>query len=254
MKDKIIRINSYNEMNSIIELQNISLYREKTQILKNISWNIKKGAHWALIGPNGAGKTSLLKIISGIIWPSSGKVKVLGKEFGKTDLRELKKKIGWVSSFLTEKIPQNEDILEIIISGKFASFGVYEKITENDRKKAKRLLKFMDCDYILGRNFNVISQGEKQKVLIARALMAQPLILLLDEPCIGLDIKARENLLNSISKLCRETKTTIIYVTHHIEEIVQEISKAFLIKDGKAFKQGNKKKVLTRECLSKLFE
>src|SRR3989338_10415441 len=113
MKDKIIRINSYNEMNSIIELQNISLYREKTQILKDVSWNIKKGAHWALIGPNGAGKTSLLKIISGSLLPSSGKVKVLGKEFGKADLRELRGRIGWVSSFLTEKIPQNEDILEI---------------------------------------------------------------------------------------------------------------------------------------------
>jgi len=241
-------------MNSIIELQNISLHRENTQILKNISWKINKGSHWALIGPNGAGKTSLLKIISGNLWPSSGKVRVLGKEFGKTDLRELKKKIGWVSSFLTEKIPQNEDIIKIVISGKFASFGVYEKITEKDRKKAKGLLKLMDCDYIIGRNFDIISQGEKQKVLIARALMAEPLILLLDEPCIGLDIKARENLLNSISKLCKETKTTIIYVTHHIEEIIDEIKNALLLKDGKMFMQGKSKKVLNRKNLSRVFQ
>ncbi len=240
-------------MSSIIELEGISLYRGKTQILKDISWNIKKGEHWALIGPNGAGKTSLLKIISGSLWPSSGKVKVLGKEFGKADLRDLKKKIGWVSSFLTEKIPQNENILEIVISGKFASFGVYEKIMEKDRKKAKGLLKLMDCDYIIGRDFNVISQGEKQKVLIARALMAEPLILLLDEPCIGLDIKARESLLDSISKLCKETKTTIIYVTHHIDEIVKEIDNVFLLKDGKVFMQGKSKKVLNRENLSRVF-
>src|SRR3989344_3658227 len=240
-------------MNSIIELQNISLHRGKTQILKDISWNIKKNEHWALIGPNGAGKTSLLKIISGNLWPSSGKVKVLGKEFGKTDLRELKKKIGWVSSFLTEKIPQNEDILGIVISGKFASFGVYEKITEKDRKKAKRLLKLMDCDYVIRRNFSVISQGEKQKVLIARALMAEPLILLLDEPCIGLDMKARENLLASISKLCREAKTTVVYVTHHIEEIVKEIENAILIKQGKVFAKGNKADVLDKSYLDKLF-
>ncbi len=240
-------------MNSIIELQNISLHRGKTQILKDISWNIKKGEHWALIGPNGAGKTSLLKIISGNLWPSSGKVKVLGKEFGKTDLRELKKKIGWVSSFLTEKIPQNEDILEIVISGKFASFGVYEKIAEKDRKKAKGLLKLMGCDYVIRRNFNAISQGEKQKVLIARALMAEPLILLLDEPCIGLDMKAREGLLASISKLCRETETTIIYVTHHIGEIIKEIDNAFLLKDGKIFMQGKSKEVLNRKNLSRVF-
>ena len=240
-------------MNSIIELQDISLYRGKTQILKDISWNIKKGEHWALIGPNGAGKTSLLKIISGNLWPSSGKVKVLGKEFGKADLRELKKKIGWVSSFLNEKIPQNENIIDIIISGKFASFGVYEKITEKDRKKAKGLLRLMNCDYIIGRNFNIISQGEKQKVLIARALMAEPLILLLDEPCIGLDMKARENLLASISKLCRESKTTIIYVTHHIEEIIKEIDNAFLLKDGKSFLQGRKKDVLNKDNIKKMF-
>ena len=241
-------------MNPIIELQNISLHRGKTQILKDISWNIRKGEHWALIGPNGAGKTSLLKIISGSLWSSSGKVRILGKVFGKTDLRELKKKIGWVSSFLTEKIPQNEDILEIVISGKFASFGVYEKTAEKDRKKAKRLLELMDCGYIIGRDFNIISQGEKQKVLIARALMAEPLILLLDEPCIGLDMKARENLLASISKLCRESKTTIIYVTHHIEEIVKEIGNAFLLKGGKGFLQGKKTEVLAKRNLSKVFQ
>ena len=162
--------------------------------------------------------------------------------------------MGGVASFLTEKIPKNEDFLGIVISGKFASFGVYEKITEKDRKKAKGLLKLMDCDYIIGRNFDIISQGEKQKVLIARALMAEPLILLLDEPCIGLDIKARENLLNSISKLCKETKTTIIYVTHHIEEIIDEIKNALLLKDGKMFMQGKSKKVLNRKNLSRVFQ
>lgn len=229
------------------------MHRWKTQILKDISWNIKKGEHWALIGPNGAGKTSLLKIISGSLWPSSGKVKVLGKEFGKIDLRELKKKIGWVSSFLVEKIPQNEDIIEIVVSGKFASFGVYEKITEKNRQKAKRLLKLMSCDYVIGRSFSILSQGEKQKVLIARGLMTEPLILLLDEPCIGLDMKARENMLNSISKICKETKTTIIYVTHHIEEIVNEIDNIVLLKDGKSFLQGKKNEVLNKENLNRMF-
>ena len=111
----------------------------------------------------------------------------------------------------------------------------------------------MNCDHIIGRDFNVISQGEKQKVVIARALMAEPLILLLDEPCIGLDMKARESLLASISKLCRETKTTIIYVTHHIEEIVKEIDNAFLLKDGKSFLQGKKKKILNKGNLDKMF-
>lgn len=241
-------------MDQIIELQNISLHRDKIQILKNILWTIKKGEHWALIGPNGSGKTSLLKIISGSLWPSSGKVKVLGEEFGKADLRELKKKIGWVSSFLVEKIPSGVDILEIIISGKFASFGIYSEITKDDRENALELIKLMGCGHLIERSFNVISQGEKQKILIARALMAEPLILLLDEPCIGLDIKARENLLNSISKLCSQSDTTIVYVTHHIDEIVPEIENALLLKDGSIFAQGEMKNVLTKENLDRVFK
>jgi iron complex transport system ATP-binding protein len=240
-------------MTSIIELKNVSMHKGKTEILKDISWNIKKGSHWALIGPNGAGKTSLLKIISGNLWPSSGTVKVLGKEFGKTDLRELRKKIGWVSSYLTEKIPENENILEIVISGKFASFGVYSEIKEKDRKKASNLIKLLGIEHIVDRDLRVISQGEKQKMLIARALMAEPLILLLDEPAVGLDMKARDNLLKSISKICKESKTTIIYVTHHIDEIVKEIDNVFLIKEGRVFKQG-KKDILNKKNLNGLFE
>ncbi len=240
-------------MNSIIELQNISMFRGKTQILKDISWNIRQGEHWAFIGPNGAGKTSLLKIVSGNLWPSSGKVKVLGKEFGKTDLRELKKKIGWVSSYLVENVPGNEKVIEVIISGKYSSFGVYEKITEKDKKQAERLLRFLKCDYIKDRTFDVISQGEKQKVLIARALISNPLILLLDEPCIGLDMKARRDFLDSISKICKQKKTTVVYVTHHIEEIVNEIKNALLLKDGKVFMKG-KRDILNEKNLDRLFK
>ncbi len=242
------------KMQNIIELINVSMHRGKTKILKDVSWSIKKGSHWALIGPNGAGKTSLLKIISGNLWPSSGTVKVLGKEFGKTDLRELRKKIGWVSSYLTEKIPSNEDILEIVISGKFASFGVYSKITDKDRKKSLNLIKLLGIKHIVDRDYKVISQGEKQKILIARALMAEPLVLLLDEPAVGLDIKARNNLLESTSKICKETKTTVIYITHHIDEIVKEIDNVFLIKSGQVFKQGKKKSILTKGNLDRLFE
>mgnify|MGYP001237229519 CR=1 FL=1 len=240
-------------MTSIIQLKNVSMHKGTTEILKDISWDIKKNENWALIGPNGAGKTSLLKIISGNLWPSSGTVKVLGKEFGKTDLRELRKKIGWVSSYLTEKIPNNEDILEIVISGKFASFGVYSEIKGKDKKKAINLIKLLGIGHIVDRKFTVISQGEKQKILIARALMAEPLILLLDEPAVGLDMKARDNLLKSISKICKESSTTIIYVTHHIDEIVKEIDNVFLIKEGHVFKQG-KKDILNKKNLEKLFE
>ncbi len=144
--------------------------------------------------------------------------------------------------------------MEIVISGKFASFGVYSKITDKDRKKALNLIKLLGIKHIVDRDYKVISQGEKQKILIARALMAEPLVLLLDEPAVGLDIKARNNLLESTSKICKETKTTVIYITHHIDEIVKEIDNVFLIKSGQVFKQGKKKSILTKGNLDRLFE
>lgn len=240
-------------MPPILNLESVSVNRGKTVMLKDVSWEIKEGEHWALIGPNGSGKTTLLKIVSGYLWPSSGKVHVLGKEFGKTDIRELRKKIGWVSSYLMEKLPENDSPVDIVVSGKFASFGVYEKITNEDRKKASAILEFLGCGYIKDRSITVLSQGERQKILIARALMADPMILLLDEPCTGLDMKARQNMLDSVSKICRENKATIIYVTHHINEIVPEIKNVLLLKEGREFMKG-KKSILNKKNLDRLFE
>ena len=206
-----------------------------------------------MIGPNGAGKTTLLKIVSGNLWPSSGKVRVLGHEFGKADLRELKKKIGWVSSYLVEKIPENEKAIDIVLSVKYSSFGLYDLITEHDRKKAEELLKLIGCMNVAERQFKIILQGERQKVLIARALMAKPLILILDEPCPGLDMISRKNVLEAVSRICKEGKTTVIYVTHHFEEIVPEIENIFMMREGKIFMQGKSNKLLKQENIEKLF-
>ncbi len=239
---------------AIAELTENSFYRGKTKILDRISWTIRPHEHWALIGPNGSGKTTLLKILSGNLWPSSGTVNILGKKFGKSDLRELRKHIGWVSSYLTENIPEEDSILDIVVSGKHASFGVYEAITSSDRKRALGLIKFMGCGYLLDRQFPVLSQGEQQKVLIARALMGEPALLILDEPCTGLDMRARKSLLESVSKICRRNKSTVVYVTHHIEEIVDELRHVLMIKSGRVFFKGAKGKALSKERISALFK
>lgn len=237
----------------ILELANNSFQRNSSQILKNVNWDIKKGEYWALIGPNGAGKTTLLKIISGNLWPSSGKVKVLGHEFGKTDLRELRKKIGWVSSHIAESISQNEKAIDVVLSGKHSSLGIYGKVTDKDKRQADELLKFIGASHIKDKQFKIISQGERQKVLIARALMAKPLILILDEPCSGLDVVSRKNLLATVSRICKEGKTTIVYCTHHFEEIVPEIGHVLMIKGGAVFMKGKSSEILNEKNLEKLF-
>ena len=237
----------------IVELTDNRVQRNSLEILNGINWKIKKSEHWALIGPNGAGKTTLLKIISGNLWPSCGKVSVLGQEFGNADLRELKKKIGWVSSYLAEKIPEREKAIDVVLSGKHSSFGLYDLINDNDRREAEELLKFMGCLNAADRQFKIISQGERQKVLIARALMAKPLILILDEPCSGLDITSRKNVLAAVSGICKKEKAAVIYSTHHFEEIVPEIENIFMIKEGKIFMQGKSKKILKKKNIEKLF-
>lgn len=237
---------------AIVELLNNTLYRGQTSILKNISWKINQGEHWALIGPNGSGKTTLLKIVSGSLWPSSGEVKVLGHKFGKVDLRELRKKIGMVASYLTEQIPAHQKALAAVISGKYSSFGIYQKVLDKDKIKAIQLLKFLRCLHIKGMEFQHISQGEKQKVLIARALIAEPLILILDEPCSALDLKSRKDVLSSVSKICRENNATVIYVTHHFDEIVPEIKNIFMIKKGRNFMQGKAKDILNISNIKRL--
>ncbi|MBU0758463.1 MAG: ATP-binding cassette domain-containing protein [Nanoarchaeota archaeon] len=237
----------------IIVFKDISVHNNEIRIIRNISWLIEKGEHWALLGPNGSGKTTLLKVMSGYLWPTKGSVSILGKELSKTDIRELRKQIGWVTSYLLEKIPKTEKILDVVISGKYASFGVYKKITDMDREKALWILRFLEVDYIIDRKLRVLSQGELQKVLIARALMPDPIVMILDEPCIGLDIMARKNLLESVSRICQENRTTVVYVTHHLEEIVPEIRNVMMIKEGKEFLKSDRETVLKKENIEMMF-
>ncbi|MFD1928085.1 ABC transporter ATP-binding protein [Sporosarcina siberiensis] len=242
-------------MKSVISFTDVSLRRNGQAILKGINWDINSNEHWAILGLNGSGKTSLLNIVSGYHFPTTGDVSVLGNKFGKTSLPELRKKIGFVSSSLDRfsQLVNNETIEEVVVSGKFASFGLYEHVSEEDYKKASSLIELMRLSYLKGKSFQFLSQGEKRRVLIARALMSNPEILILDEPCSGLDILSREQLL-AIMKDVKQNNCHIIYVTHHIEELVKELTHVLLLHNGEIVAAGPKKEVLIDTKLSKTFE
>lgn len=242
-------------MNSIISIQDVSLLRNKNQILSDIQWHVKKGEHWGILGLNGSGKTSLLNIVNGYHFPTTGQVSVLGHPFGKTNLPELRKQIGFVSSSLDRfsDMVNQETVLRVVVSGKFASFGLYEHVEDKDWDKADGLLNSLRLSYLRNKPFHLLSQGEQRRVLIARALMSNPKMLILDEPCSGLDILSREELLTTLPKIM-ENDCHILYVTHHIEELVQELSHVLLVKDGRIVAAGLKEEVLTDEQLTTTFK
>ncbi|MFX3633650.1 MAG: ABC transporter ATP-binding protein [Candidatus Pristimantibacillus sp.] len=239
----------------IIDIQHADWERNDQVILKNINWQVNEKEHWCLLGLNGSGKTTLLNMINGYIWPTSGRIAVLGKTFGEVDLRELRKSMGWVSTSLQQKLYGSENALNIVLSGKFATIGLYDRTDAADEEQALSLMTNLGCAALLNRTYDTLSQGEKQRVLIARALMAQPKLLILDEPCTGLDLVAREQLLSMINKVVSQPEApTIIYVTHHVEEILPCFNKTLLIKQGEVFEAGLTSEVLTSEKMSRFFD
>ena len=235
----------------IIDIHNVTWVRGDTPILEDISWTVREGEHWCLLGLNGSGKTTLLNMINGYIWPTSGEMAVLDKRFGEFDLRELRKSIGWVSTSLQQKLYGSETALNIVLSGKFATIGLYDKTDKADSARAEELMRSLGCASLIDRTYDTLSQGQRQRILIARALMASPKLLILDEPCTGLDVFAREQLLAMVSSVVAGPNApTIIYVTHHVEEILPCFTKTMLIKDGRLFAADDTEKVLTSSTMS----
>jgi iron complex transport system ATP-binding protein len=238
----------------IIHMQNVSWISDRKYILQEINWTVKSGEHWAIIGLNGSGKTSLLNMVNGYIWPSKGGISILGKQFGQYDVRELRKKIGWVSSSLQERLYGNETAEEIVLSGKSATIGLYEKPNAKVLKRATLIMKQFKCDHLADQAYWTLSQGEKQKVLIARALISSPRLLIMDEPCAGLDIFAREQVLSLMEYIVGHDRSpTLIYVSHHLEEILPVFTHALLLRKGKIHSLGKTREVITRENLSDFF-
>lgn len=238
----------------MIHIENIHLYRNDKKILNDLSWHVQKGQHWAILGLNGSGKTTLLKVINGYIWPNEGKVQVLGETYGKTYIPKLRTRIGWVSNAMIDNFNWQDNAIEIVLSGKFGALRLFNDVTGEEIDHAVSIMKHFHCDHLANKSFEHLSQGERQRVQIARAIMADPEILILDEPCGGLDLIERENLLQTIEQIAQaENGPTLIYVTHHVEEILPCFSHVLLMKDGKNVEANAREVVLTDELLSDFF-
>ena len=244
-------------MDPILELSQINFVRGGSGILRDISWTIGPDQHWALIGTNGSGKTTLLKIITGYLWPSSGQVRVLGHTFGQVDLRELRKQIGWVSVSLGDWFTSHHGdntVLQVVASGQDASIGAsYRNISRETETRARRALETVRLDSKAAQAYRLLSQGEKQRVLLARAWMASLRLLILDEPCSGLDIPSRELLLDGIEHLSHDSHINLIYVTHHVEELRDIFSHALLLANGRVLGRGTLEEIITDHSLTDAF-
>jgi len=241
----------------LLDLKGVFYGINGRKILSDLSWTVCQGENWAILGPNGAGKTTLLKIICGFLWPNSGG-KVTRKGQSHADLGVLRRSIGWVTSALVADVPRGERVLDTVLSGKYAQLGLWslpdEEPGQDDFAAAKGCLQEHYCEHLTDRRFGTLSQGEQQMVLVCRAQMARPYLLILDEPCAGMDPGARELFLSSLSRLAQNRSApALIYVTHHVEEILPEFNHVLAMKDGKVLVSGVTEDVLRKETFRDLY-
>jgi len=237
----------------VIEVSGLVVERDAA-ILRGIDWRVERGQHWVILGANGSGKTSMLRALTGYLPPTSGTIRVLGETYGKTDWRELRKRVGLVSSSINQMMPEGETALAAVISGKFAMIGYWGEIGDEDRARAIRILRRIEASALADRPWIHLSQGERQRVLIGRALMAEPRLLILDEPCAGLDPVAREHFLQFLQRLARSRNApAMVLVTHHVEEIMPAFTHVIVLRDGRVMAAGARREVLDSKILSQAF-
>ncbi len=238
----------------VLAVEGLRIRRGDTEILRDVSWRVERGQHWAMLGANGSGKTSLLSALTGYLTPTDGEISLLGQRFGRADWRELRKNVGLVSSSVRQMMAENEPALETVMSGKYAMIDFWGHASRADRARAGSLLRQVECGYLAERPWRVLSQGERQRVLIGRALMARPRLLILDEPCAGLDPAAREQFLQFLQRLGGgKTPPTLVLVTHHVEEIMPVFSHLLVLQAGRVLAAGKKAETLTAGLLSQAF-
>lgn len=235
-------------------LEGASYWRGERTILSDISWRVRRGEHWAVLGANGSGKTTLLRLVGAYDWPCEGAIRVLGRRFGEVDLRELRRAIGIVSAALAPYFADRQPALEIVLTGIDAELGWWREHREEDRERAAEALGAFGIRQLADSPFRRLSQGEQQRVMIARALMNRPTLLILDEPFAGLDPAAREGLIEDLERFVRRPEApSLILVTHHLEEIPPFVSRALVLRSGRVLAQGPIGDVCTSSVLTEAF-
>ncbi|HRE82431.1 MAG TPA: ABC transporter ATP-binding protein [Opitutaceae bacterium] len=239
---------------ALLQLDYLTVKRGDVTILDRVSWRIQSGEHWVILGPNGCGKTSLLKTLLGYLSPTDGDLTLLNKEYGSNDWREVRLKLGIVTSALQASIPPAEPALETVISGRYAQLDLWVPFTPADERAGRNLLSLMGASHLEERPWLYLSQGERQRILIARAMMARPRVLILDEPCAGLDPVARAEFLAFVDLVGRQARgPALVLVTHHVEEITPVFTHALALRGGKVAAHGLLQEVVNSRVLSEVF-
>lgn len=242
-------------MSDVLALAGVGVVRGDTTLLDDVDWEVEEGQRWVVLGPNGAGKTTLLQLASGRMHPTRGVVGILGEVLGAVDVFELRPRIGLASASLAERIPAGERVGDVVVT---ASYGVVGRWRESydslDHARAGELLTALGADHLVDRTFGTLSEGERKRVQIARALMTDPELMLLDEPAAGLDLGGREDLVARLGEIAGDVMApALVLVTHHVEEIPPNFTDVLLLRDGKVVAQGPIEITLTAENLSATF-
>jgi iron complex transport system ATP-binding protein len=240
---------------AVLQFAGVTVRRGQKVLLDSIDWTVELDERWVIIGPNGAGKTTLLQLAGAVIHPTEGDAHVLGEQLGKIDVFELRPRIGFSSAALAQRIPGNESVIDIVISAGYAVVGRWrEAYGRLDVRRASKLLERFGVADLADRKYSTLSEGERKRVQIARAMMTDPELLLLDEPAAGMDLGGREDLVRRLQRLAADTDApTTVLVTHHVEEIPEGITHAMLLRDGRIVIAGLIHDVLDSETLSETF-
>jgi iron complex transport system ATP-binding protein len=240
----------------VIALHGVGVRRESTVVLDDVDWVVLPGERWVILGPNGSGKTTLLTLAGARLWPSSGSVEILGARLGRVDVRTLRPRISLVSGSVTRQLRADLPARDVVVSGRFGALETWwDTYSDQDWADADRLLAEAGFPSIGSRPFGVISEGERQHVLLARALMRRPELLLLDEPAAGLDLGARERLVSRLGVLAADPGSPpMVLVTHHCEEIPRGFTHAGLVRQGKLVASGPLPQVITSALVSDCFD
>jgi iron complex transport system ATP-binding protein len=239
----------------VLRLRGVEVRRDAAVLLRNVDWTAHGDERWILIGPNGAGKTTLLQVASTMMFATEGTVDVLGERLGEVDIFDLRPRIGLTSAAVAEQVPPGEKVIDLVLTASYAILGRWkEEYDSADVTRAVEMLDALGCAHLIRRKFSTLSEGERKRVQIARALMPDPELLLLDEPAAGLDLGGREDLLRRLTKLARDPKAPMmVLVTHHVEEVPDGFTHAMLLRRGSVLAAGPIEEVFTARNLSRCF-
>lgn len=237
----------------IIDMRGVTLRRGAKVIIRDVTWRMRRGEHWAVIGANGSGKTTMLKIAGGSLFPTAGEVTVLGCRFGRADLLALRRRIGWVGPALLSRMPPEETAREIVASGIRATYGLVYEYSSEDARRVEESLERVGLSGRADAAFGVLSQGERARTLFARSVVAEPELYILDEACSGLDLPSRETFFRAVADVMTGGDAGVIMVTHHIEEIPPDITHALVLREGEVLASGPVEEALSGDVLSEAF-